>query len=374
MKPESTTNGEAPFFSIIIPAYNANKSYLAQCIDSVVRQSFPIIEIILVDDGSRQDFSLFYDEISASDARIKVIHQKNRGVSAARNNGIKHACAPWIMFLDSDDWLELDSCEKLYSFLSVKSCDILLFGYVKEFSNDLQVRQNTGLVSNTLYSMDNISVKERLYRRAMGTPNIGKDSLSTIYYSTDKVYSRDFLIKNNLCFPEGLPKSEDKVFILRCFKKMHTLLYQDEPLYHYRINEQSASNKYSQFVDEERRVLSKYLEEIARSMDSELGRILQDPSYDTVYQDYMRFVFGIISDVLFSKYYHKDYPHSHKQRDLEVRTFLESEPFQSSISFFKYSDLSIGAKVKKFMLSHGLTSLFCQGKKALYYLKGQINQ
>lgn len=367
-------NTPPPFFSIIIPAFNAARDYLTQCLDSLVRQSFPAIEIILVDDGSREEFSSFYDEVASSDPRIIVIRQENKGVSAARNNGITHAGAPWIMFLDSDDWLELDSCEKLHAFLCAQKCDILLFGHIKEFSNGLQIRQKTGLVSSTLYNMDDVNVKERFYRRAMGTPNLDNNNLSTIYYSTDKVYSRAFLLNNELRFPDGLPKSEDKVFILRCFEKMHLLLFQDETLYHYRINEQSASNKYSPHVDEERRALSLYLDEIARRMDTELSRLKSDPEYNTIYQDYMRFVFGIISDVLFSKFYHKEYPYSNKQRDREVKAFLESEPFHSAIRYCRYNDLGVGAKVKRFMLSHGLTSLFCEGKKVLYSIKGQTSQ
>lgn len=370
----SSPNAEAPFFSIIIPAYNADKDYLTQCLDSLIRQSFPAMEIILIDDGSRQEFSSFYDEIAAADPRITVIHQENKGVSAARNNGIALARAPWIMFVDADDWLEPDSCEKLHAFLCAQSCDLLLFGHIKEFSNGHRVRHETGLVSGTLYCAEDPAVKELFYRRAMGTPNLDNGSLSTLYYSWDKVYARDFLQQNGLLFPEGLPKSEDKVFILRCFEKMHTLLYEDVSLYHYRINAQSASNRYSPHVDEERRALAQYLDEIARRMDAELGRLKGAPAYDMIYRDYMRFVFGIISDILFSKYYHKDYPGSKKQRRREVREFLESEPFRSAIAFCRYGELGTGAKVKKFMLSHGMTSLFCEGKNALYALKGQVSQ
>ncbi len=374
MEHGSRPNAEAPFFSIIIPAYNAARDYLTQCLDSLTGQSFPALEIILVDDGSREEFAAVYDELAAADPRITVIHQENRGVSAARNNGISFARAPWIMFVDADDWLDPDACEKLHAYLCAQSCDILLYGYVKEFSDGLQRSYRTGLVSGTLYRMDEVEVKERLYRRAMGTPNLSGDSLSTLYYSWDKVYARGFLLQNDLRFPEGLPKSEDKVFILRCLEKMQTFLYQDAAMYHYRINEQSASNRYSPHVDEERRALAQYLGEIARRMDAELGRLKNEPSYDTLYRDYMRFVFGIISDILFSKYYHKDYPYPKAQRDREVREFLASEPFRSAIVFCRYGDLGTGAKVKKFMLSHGLTSLFCEGKKALYALKGQISQ
>lgn len=136
------------------------------------------------------------------------------------------------------------------------------------------------------------------------------------------------------------------------------------PLYHYRINEQSASNKYSENVDNERRNLSNYLERIAKEMDTELSLLTNNPSYSVLYKDYTRFVFGIISDALFSKYYHKDYPRTIEERNSEVRDFLNSEPFKTAINDVQYKDLGWEARIKKFMLTHGMTSLFCKMRKA----------
>ena len=362
--------GFTPFFSIIIPAYNAPEVYLRECIDSLVRQSFEAIEIIIVDDGSNKECADLYDEIAQGDGRIKVIHQANKGVSAARNQGMDCAAADWIMFVDSDDWIELNACETIYETIINHPCDLLLFDHIKEYANS-HAKQGTGLIDGTLYEMSNIKTKETFYRRAMGTPNQGSTNLSTIYYCWDKVYSRSLLQKEKLLFPIGLPKSEDKVFILQCFEKINTLYYISSPLYHYRINEQSVSNRYSENVDNERRDLSKFLERIAKEMDTELGFLTNNPSYSVLYKDYTRFVFGIISDALFSKYYHKDYPRTNEQRNSEVRNFLNSEPFKTAINDVQYSDLGWEAKIKKFMLSHGMTLLFCRIRKAKKRTIGQ---
>lgn len=371
---EYTLRGDVniPFFSIIIPAYNVDEVYFTQCIESLLHQTFQDLEILIVDDGSTEECRNFYENLSNDDHRIKVIHQNNQGVSAARNNGIKNANADWIMFVDSDDWLELVCCEKLHESLITNNVDLLLFNHIKEYKSGKQLKQGIGLQQGTVFSTEDIEVKERLYRRAMGTPNIDNASLSTIYYSWDKVYSRDFLLCNEINFPVGLPKSEDKVFILRCFEKLHSFLYIDEAFYHYRINEQSVSNKYSQNVDEERRLLAKYLEPIAKRMDSEIGGLTNTPDYKKIYKDYNRFVFGIISDVLFSKYYHNDYPGSKKERNKEVAAFLESEPFRSAIYTCNYRELGTEAKVKKFMLTHGMTSLFCSIRKLKRRAAGQV--
>ena len=79
----------SPFFSIVIPAYNVVKEYFVQCIESIIRQTFSEIEIIIVDDGSLEEYVKLYDSLAETDFRLKVLHQNNMGVSAARNNGIK---------------------------------------------------------------------------------------------------------------------------------------------------------------------------------------------------------------------------------------------------------------------------------------------
>lgn len=359
-----------PFFSIVIPAYNIDKTYFDYCIDSLIHQTFEDLEIIIVDDGSTIDCAELYDQISKECSRVRVIHQCNQGVSAARNNGVRNANAEWIMFVDSDDWLEIDCCEKLYQSLTESKCEILVFDHIKEYKNGKQLVQSTGLKSGTIYSVGDAKTKEHFYRRAMGTPNIDNKSLSTIYYSWDKVYSRLFLLNNNIEFPIGLPKSEDKVFVLRCFEKVKSILYINEALYHYRINEQSVSNRYSPNVEEERRLLANYLKPIAERMDKEIGALMGKSDYKAISEEYIRFVFGIISDVLFSKYYHCDYPGTKRHRNKEVALFLKSEPFRSAIQMCRYSELGIEARAKKFMLSHGLTGVFFKIRKLKSRVKG----
>lgn len=367
---EEKTNN-VPFFSIIIPAYNAQESYFRECMDSLKEQTFGDFEIIVVDDGSRKECADLYDEIASEDERIRVIHQQNQGVSAARNHGIEEARADRIMFVDADDWIDPNTCEVLHDTILAQPCDILMFDHVKDYASGVHKREKTGLTDKTLYSMDDIATKEMFYRRAMGTPNLGAERLSTIYYSVDKVYDRNWLLGSGLHFPVGLPKSEDKVFMLQCFENMRTLYYISAPFYHYRINEQSATYRYSENVDSERRDLAGYLEKTAIRMDAELGALKNDPTYSVIYKNYTRFVFGIISEVLFSKYYHKDYPRTRRERGREVREFLNSEPYRTAIRNSKYSDLRGEAKLKKFMLSHGMTSLFCRMRRAKKKISGQ---
>lgn len=100
--------------SIIVPVYNVEK-YIRRCIESLIAQTFESIEVLLIDDGSKDSSGAICDEYALKDARVKVIHKKNGGVSSARNVGLDHATGTYIMFCDSDDYVAPTWCEKLYN-------------------------------------------------------------------------------------------------------------------------------------------------------------------------------------------------------------------------------------------------------------------
>lgn len=99
--------------SVVVPVYNAS-AYLAQCMDSLVRQTLSDIEVICINDGSTDDSSEILKKYAAEDGRFRVISQENRGVSAARNRGMAEAQGKYIGFVDADDWISPDFYEKLY--------------------------------------------------------------------------------------------------------------------------------------------------------------------------------------------------------------------------------------------------------------------
>ena len=356
------------FCSIIVPVYNTPITYLDKCLSSLLNQTLKGIEIIIVDDGSSYETSEACNKYAEKDSRIKVIHQKNQGVSAARNTGIYNASGDWVMFVDADDWLELEACEQISERLKTQACDILMFNHVRDYEGK-QVQMKYGLEPDKLYNMDTISDKELLYKRAMGVPDAAKGRSCILTYIWDKVYSRDFLLRAGIIFPVGLPKSEDKVFILSCFEKMSSLFYYETILYHYRMNDSSICNRYSCDADKYRYVLVDKLGEIAKRMDAEIGAIQHKSEYDAITKEFERYTFGLISDVLLLKYFHKDNPDNIITRHKEAVQFVSTEPFASSIKKVSYSELSGDAKIKKALLSFKLVWLFCFMKKALNVLK-----
>jgi len=356
-------------YSIIVPVYNTPIAYLDKCLSSLLNQTFKGIEIIMVDDGSGYETSEMCNKYAEKDSRVKVIHQKNQGVSAARNTGINSALGEWIMFVDADDWLELDTCEQLKEKLNEKQCEILMFNHVRDYSGKT-TSMKYGLISNKLYTLGNIDDKELLYKRAMGAPDAAKGWSCTITYVWDKVYSKKWLLENNLKFPVGIPKSEDKLFVLSCLRKASYLLYFEKAFYHYRMNDASICNRYSEDADLHRKKLVDRLGVIAGEMDEELRRIKGIADYHEIRDEYFRFVFGTISDVLLLKFFHKDNPQGISVRRNEALAFISAEPFRSSIDKVNYSKLSKDAKIKKFLLEHHLVITFCIVKNSLNIAKG----
>ena len=118
---------ENPKVSVIVPVYNV-KPYLERCIDSLISQSLKEIEIILVDDGSTDGSAAICDDYARRDERIVVIHKQNGGVSSARNVGIDFAKGDYIMFVDSDDWVEPEFCNLPYDVAKQNDADMVMFG------------------------------------------------------------------------------------------------------------------------------------------------------------------------------------------------------------------------------------------------------
>ena len=116
-----------PEISVIVPVYKVEK-FLGTCIESILRQSFADFELILVDDGSPDNCGQICDEYAAKDSRIRVIHQKNQGLSCARNTGIDAAKGRYICFVDSDDYVAPDYCKVLYQLLSESDADFSVCG------------------------------------------------------------------------------------------------------------------------------------------------------------------------------------------------------------------------------------------------------
>lgn len=214
--------------SLIVPFFNAEDT-LNKCILSIREQTFSNVEILLVNDGSTDD-SISICEIHANeDSRIKLISQRNNGVSSARNVGINTAKYPYIIFVDSDDYIEHDMCEKMIFEMKEGEYDIVVCGYyVHNKAED-----------------DFVKYPDKIF-----------EGLKSLEYDFSELYTKNFfnspcnkLYKKKLIqimFNEEWSLGEDLMFNLEYFKNVNKIKVSSELLYHYNVNHNTASlsNRY----------------------------------------------------------------------------------------------------------------------------------
>lgn len=176
--------------SIIVPVYKVEK-YLNSCINSILAQTYENIEIILVDDGSPDQCPQICNEYKKKDSRIKVIHQKNMGLSAARNTGIKNSNGEWICFIDSDDIIHKDYVKLLYETASNNDCQIALCNQ-QQFSKDSEIN-----IFENLNSDHDVTILSKFEAVDKLFPGCG-----FIYHvAWNKIYKKEVFV--NIEYPVG---------------------------------------------------------------------------------------------------------------------------------------------------------------------------
>jgi glycosyltransferase involved in cell wall biosynthesis len=208
--------------SVIIPVYNVEK-YLPECLDSVINQSYKNLEIIIINDGSTDNSLSICNEYKEKDSRIRVISQENKGLAATRNVSLAASSADYIMFLDADDYINLDTVKVLYENIQIFNADMSLADYTK----DLELSVNVDPTKRFLMS------KEDMYNSLYD-----KHTRATVCASIIK----KSLFGEDLRFPEG-KIHEDAFVIHKLIDRANIIVYSDNVLYYYRMREDSITHK-----------------------------------------------------------------------------------------------------------------------------------
>lgn len=205
--------------SVIIPVYQAEK-YIERCVKSVIDQTYRKIEIILIDDGSRDSSLRICYELAQRDERIKVLHQKNSGAAVARNKGLDCASGEFVLFLDSDDWIDKGMLSDMLDKFNIDDVDMSICGFFYVNHNGTQ---ECGCISDTKVSQSEFMSRFfwQLYNSAI-LFNIGT-----------KIYKRSIIEENNLRFCTDMVVYEDICFCLDYIKKTRDISMSDKSYYYY---------------------------------------------------------------------------------------------------------------------------------------------
>ncbi len=215
--------------SIIVPIYNTSK-YLRRCIDSILAQTFTDFELILINDGSTDNSLEILRNYEVQDSRIVVIDKVNEGVAAARNQGIEIAKGEYIMFSDSDDYVDRDWIKKLYTMIKENTCGFVNCSYKKCWQD--------GKVNVIRLTSDSTIV------------TLSKDNYFCLYkngYSHslwNKIYSSKIIRDNSIRFDNSVYNGEDVLFNIEYFRCCDSIIYIPEALYNMNQTDGSLSRKY----------------------------------------------------------------------------------------------------------------------------------
>ena len=212
---------ENPKISIIVPVYKVEK-WIHQCIDSLINQTLKDIEIICIDDGSPDNCGKILDNYAKQDDRITVIHQKNKGVSSARNAGIDKSKGEYITFVDSDDYVEKEAYETAYKWAKEDNVDLLQMGHrtFKDGEEEKNIKHKNFSNSKVL--------------------NLEEFLKKNNYFVWSKIFKSEIIKRDNIKFVESIPLAEDTCFSHMVFPGARKFKVIPGKFYNYRIREGSA--------------------------------------------------------------------------------------------------------------------------------------
>ena len=213
---------DSPKVSVIVPVFNS-EDLLGNCLESIENQSLKDIEIICVDDGSSDGSFDILNQFSSKDARFKIYQQENSGAGSARNKGIEESCGEYILFVDSDDYIESETCEMLYEQANRLDCDLILFNSMRHFSND----RNLALIH--FKKNDEINYQIRVFDYEYFRDRIFDGEYGVIW---NKLYKSSFIRDNNITFPKHKIYN-DVEFHIKTTLLAKKISYVDGTFYHY---------------------------------------------------------------------------------------------------------------------------------------------
>lgn len=214
-----------PLISIIIPVYNVEK-YIEKCLTSIMNQTYKNIEIIIINDGSTDKSLNVLKKVSCHDNRINIIDIENNGVSNARNLGIENSNGKYLIFVDSDDWVETNYVELLVKHVKEYNAEIASCSY-----DNSETKVNK-IISN---SIEIVSEKKELYNYLLLNENFSG-------YLWNKIFDAEIIRHHNIKFDKELHINEDLVFICEYLKYTKYAVLIKDKLYHYIIRKNSALN------------------------------------------------------------------------------------------------------------------------------------
>lgn len=334
--------------SIIVPVYNAEK-YLSHCIESLIKQTYKNIEIILINDGSTDGSLKICERYAERDNRIKIHSIKNSGVSTARNIGISLATGSYITFVDSDDWAEPNMIEFAMTKIKETESDIVVWSCYKNYYNE-EIRISMIPGGDRVFSNN----KDILYLKsihAMYGEEKVTDSVSTGSVWC-KLYKKDIVTRNNLKFQPHLTRAQDTVFSIYAFHYANKICYFDRSLYHYRINNSSTTSG-TRYISDTKIPFNALLGEY-ESFIKKYNKDKNEKYYKALYARTIQ----VLKWHLEHNYFHNKYSKGIWNRRKEVIKLIDTQPYKRALSEVDLGLLPKKEKVMTLLFKYKMVLVF----------------
>lgn len=321
-----------PKVSIVVPVFWVKKEYLKNCIQSLQKQTLQEIEILIVCDGAAENIVTYCKKIADTDARITVLEQENQGVAVARNNGIRNARAPYITFVDVDDWVEPQFCEFFLETFE-EHPEVQIVSSAAFINRDGTERKNPFWPGAQKIFRGN--EKEELELQAIFKEAASfTPTFATFGTTWAKAYRTEWLKDRQLFYEPALRRGQDTVFNLYAFEKADAVLYQENYLYHYRMNSESTVHRYTDHTIDILERISTHILKFIRTYNKG----------ERFYQAYNNKSIQLLSQSMNSDYLHRDNPKPYKVKRKELKKVLSKPCYRES---FKNIDMDLIPKQRK---------------------------
>ena len=250
--------------SIIIPVYNCGM-FLSQCVNSLLEQTYSNLEIILVDDGSKDDSGALCDEFAAKSEKIIVLHQPNSGVAKARQVGIQKAKGQYILFIDADDWMEQTYVENLMNLSLEYDCDIIISGYRRY--TDQQYIETTQHFDNGYYDKENL--KKKIYPSMLSATPFFTFGITPSMWG--KLFKKEIATANLKALENQIFFGEDGCFVYSALLDCRSIYITDHSGYIYRHNETSVTHTFNPKLMADNLKLKNFYLELCKEKEWDMG-------------------------------------------------------------------------------------------------------
>ena len=248
-----------PLVSVVVPIYNAEK-YLVRCIESLRNQTLKELEIILVNDGSKDSSLAICKEYAAADSRVVLIDKVNGGVSAARNDGLRAAKGDFVGFVDPDDWVNPEMYAEMLAAIVSSQAEICVCNYLKEIDGktEYMLMEQKGVVPKE-------AVVDKIVANIIAKPSFGSGETDIMGSVWRLLVKRDFLQKENIHFDEDVSFMEDLLFCVEAFLKCNCAVIHEGAFYHYEVYDASVVNSYkADFFEKQQIIFLKLMDLVKR--------------------------------------------------------------------------------------------------------------